>query len=146
MRLLPALLAAADGLNTLVPYAGLWYLMYLSLAVSWWLVVPLAILAGGFLVRAFIIFHDCGHGSFFKSRGANAVVGFITGLLTFVPAENASGTSYATLQFLVKDSDGAYDDADDTLGVSSAHGPSVGPTDPHADRLSAGPIPNEMAS
>src|SRR5713226_9648462 len=38
-------------LNTLVPYAGLWYLMYLSLAVSWWLAVPLAILAGGFMVR-----------------------------------------------------------------------------------------------
>jgi omega-6 fatty acid desaturase (delta-12 desaturase) len=71
--------------NTLVPYAGLWYLMYLSLAVSYWLVVPLAILAGGFLVRAFIIFHDCGHGSFFKSRTANHVLGAITGVLTFTP-------------------------------------------------------------
>src|SRR5258708_23160688 len=50
-------------LNTLVPYAGLWYLMYLSLAVSWWLAVPLAILARGFIVRLFIISHDCGHGS-----------------------------------------------------------------------------------
>jgi len=38
-------------LNTLLPYAGLWYLMYLSLAVSWWLAVPLAILAGGFIVH-----------------------------------------------------------------------------------------------
>ena len=55
--------------NTLVPYAALWYLMYLSLAVSWWLTVPLAVLAGAFLVRVFIIFHDCGHGSFFKSHG-----------------------------------------------------------------------------
>src|SRR6266699_1810325 len=72
-------------LNTLVPYAGLWYLMYLSLAVSWWLALPLAILAGGFMVRLFIISHDCGHGSFFKSRTANDVVGFITGVLTFVP-------------------------------------------------------------
>ena len=51
--------------NTLVPYALLWYLMYLTLAVSWWLTVPLAMLAGAFLVRVFIIFHDCGHGSFF---------------------------------------------------------------------------------
>ena len=50
--------------NTLVPYAALWYLMYLSVGVSWWLAVPLAVLAGAFLVRAFIIFHDCGHGSF----------------------------------------------------------------------------------
>ena len=71
--------------NTLVPYAVLWYLMSLSLAVSYWLTVPLAILAGGFLVRVFIIFHDCGHGSFFKSRRANDIVGFITGVLTFTP-------------------------------------------------------------
>jgi len=50
--------------NTLGPYGLLRYFMYLGLPVSWWLVVPLAILAGAFLVRMFIIFHDCGHGSF----------------------------------------------------------------------------------
>jgi acyl-lipid omega-6 desaturase (Delta-12 desaturase) len=72
-------------INTLVPYVALWYLMYLSLAVSYWLVVPLAVLAGAFLVRAFIIFHDCGHGSFFKSQRANHVWGAITGVLTFTP-------------------------------------------------------------
>ena len=72
-------------INTLVPYASLWYLMYRSLAVSWWLTVPLALLAGAFLVRIFIIFHDCGHGSFFKSRRANDIVGFIAGVLTFTP-------------------------------------------------------------
>lgn len=71
--------------NTLVPYAGLWWLMYLSLSVSWWLAVPLAVLAGGFLVRTFIIFHDCGHGSFFKSSKANHIWGAITGVLTFTP-------------------------------------------------------------
>jgi omega-6 fatty acid desaturase (delta-12 desaturase) len=71
--------------NTLIPYAALWYLMYLSLSVSWWLTLPLAILAGGFLVRVFIIFHDCGHGSFFKSRKANDAWGFVTGVLTFTP-------------------------------------------------------------
>jgi len=71
--------------NTLIPYTALWYLMYLSLSVSWWLVVPLAILAAGFMVRVFIIHHDCGHGSFFKSRKANDVLGFITGVLTFAP-------------------------------------------------------------
>ena len=71
--------------NTLVPYALLWYLMYRSLAISWWLVLPLAALAGAFLVRIFIIFHDCGHGSFFKSRRANDAVGFIAGVLTFTP-------------------------------------------------------------
>src|SRR5512140_2618705 len=57
--------------NTLVPYALLWLLMYWSLRVSWWLTIPLAVLAGGFLVRIFIIFHDCGHGSFFTSKRAN---------------------------------------------------------------------------
>jgi omega-6 fatty acid desaturase (delta-12 desaturase) len=59
--------------------------MYLCRPISWWLVVPLAILAGAFLVRVFIIFHDCGHGSYFKSTWANNLVGFITGILTFTP-------------------------------------------------------------
>jgi acyl-lipid omega-6 desaturase (Delta-12 desaturase) len=72
-------------IDTLVPYALLWYLMYLSLSVSWWLLLPLSVLAGAFLVRVFIIFHDCGHGSFFKSRGANDAVGFLAGILTFTP-------------------------------------------------------------
>jgi omega-6 fatty acid desaturase (delta-12 desaturase) len=72
-------------INTLGSYALCWYLMYLSLSVSWWLVVPLAILAGGLVVRIFIIFHDCGHGSYFKSGRANDIVGFIAGVLTFTP-------------------------------------------------------------
>ena len=71
--------------NTLVPYAALWYLMFLSLSVSYWLTVPLVLLAGGFLVRVFIIFHDCGHGSFFKSRVANDVIGSLAGVLCFTP-------------------------------------------------------------
>jgi omega-6 fatty acid desaturase (delta-12 desaturase) len=71
--------------NTFGSYALIWYLMYLSLPVSWWLVAPLAVLAGAFTVRIFIIFHDCGHGSYFKSRRANDIVGFISGILTFTP-------------------------------------------------------------
>ena len=71
--------------NTFVPYVLVWWLMFLSLSVSFWLTMPLAVLAGALLVRVFIIFHDCGHGSFFKSRTANSVVGFISGLLTFTP-------------------------------------------------------------
>ena len=74
--------------NTLVPYAALWYLMHLFLTVSYWLVAPMTILAGGFMVRLFIIHHDCGHGSFFKSRRANHVLGFITGVLTFTPYQH----------------------------------------------------------
>jgi omega-6 fatty acid desaturase (delta-12 desaturase) len=71
--------------STLVPFGALWYLMYLGLGVSYWLVVPLAILLGGFTVRLFIIHHDCGHGSFFRSRRANDILGFITGVLTLTP-------------------------------------------------------------
>lgn len=71
--------------NTFVPYALLWYLMYLSLAVSWWFTVPLAVLAGLFLVRIFIIFHDCGHGSYLPSKRANHLIGFVAGVLTFTP-------------------------------------------------------------
>src|SRR5260370_38728371 len=69
--------------NTLGPYALLWYLMYRSVTVSW--SIALAILAGGFLVRIFIIHHDCGHGSFFKSRKSNDILGYITGGLAFTP-------------------------------------------------------------
>ncbi len=71
--------------NTVGAYAALWCLMHLSLSISWWLTIPLAILAGGFLIRVFIIFHDCGHGSFYKSRRANNFWGFITGMLVFTP-------------------------------------------------------------
>jgi len=71
--------------NTLASYAALWYFMYLALAVSWWLALPLAILAGALLVRVFIISHDCGHGSFLKSRRANHILGAITSFLVFIP-------------------------------------------------------------
>jgi acyl-lipid omega-6 desaturase (Delta-12 desaturase) len=71
--------------NSVVPYAALWYLMYLLVPISFWLALPFAVIAGGFAVRIFIIFHDCGHGSFLPSRKANDIVGFITGVLTFVP-------------------------------------------------------------
>jgi len=71
--------------NTLVPYIALWVAMWFTVQISWWLTIPLMILAGGLLVRAFIIFHDCGHGSFFKSQKANHILGAITGVLTFTP-------------------------------------------------------------
>ena len=71
--------------NTVIPYGVLWYLMFRSLTVSWWLTIPLAVLAGAFLVRVFIIFHDCGHGSFLKSQRANELVGFLAGMLAFTP-------------------------------------------------------------
>jgi omega-6 fatty acid desaturase (delta-12 desaturase) len=72
-------------INTIVPYALLWYLMYWLKDISLWLTIPFAVVAGGLLVRVFIIFHDCGHGSYFKSRWANDIVGFIAGVLTSTP-------------------------------------------------------------
>ena len=77
--------AAWQTANTLGGYALTWYLIWVSVAVSWWLVIPLAILGAGFVVRIFIIFHDCGHGSYFESRRANDILGFITGVLTLTP-------------------------------------------------------------
>ncbi len=71
--------------NTLVPYFALWALMLYSVHISYWLTLALAFPTAGFMMRSFIIFHDCGHGSFFKSRKANDAVGFITGVINFTP-------------------------------------------------------------
>jgi len=71
--------------NTLIPYFALWALMLFSVHISYWLTLLLAVPTAGFMVRTFIIFHDCGHGSFFKSNKANDFLGTITGILTFTP-------------------------------------------------------------
>lgn len=72
-------------INSFVPYLGLVVLMYYSLSISYFLTLGLAIIAAGFLIRIFIIFHDCGHGSFLKSKKAMNVIGAIAGVLTFTP-------------------------------------------------------------
>lgn len=72
-------------INSLGPYILLWAAMYYSLQLSYLLTLGLAVLATGFLVRIFIIFHDCGHGSFFRSKKANKIVGTILGSLVFTP-------------------------------------------------------------
>jgi acyl-lipid omega-6 desaturase (Delta-12 desaturase) len=71
--------------TSVIPFILMWFAMYLSLQVGYWLTLLLSIPAAGFMVRTFIIFHDCGHGSFFKSSKANAIVGYITGILTWTP-------------------------------------------------------------
>jgi len=71
--------------NTLGPLVLFWYLAYASLSVSYWLTLPLTLVTAGFMVRTFILFHDCCHQSFFKSRMANDIIGTITGILTVVP-------------------------------------------------------------
>jgi len=72
-------------INSLGPYILLWPAMYYSLEISYLLTLGLALIAAGFLVRIFIIFHDCGHGSFFQSKKANRIVGTILGSLVFTP-------------------------------------------------------------
>lgn len=72
-------------INTFIPYLIMWVLMVLSTKVSYILTFALAIIAAGFLVRIFIIFHDCGHGSFFKSKKANDIVGTISGFIVHTP-------------------------------------------------------------
>ena len=59
--------------------------MYAVLPVSAWLVLPLALLAGGLIVRLFIVQHDCGHGSFFRSRRSNDLLGRFCSVFTFTP-------------------------------------------------------------
>ncbi|MGD8518247.1 MAG: fatty acid desaturase [Anaerolineae bacterium] len=73
--------------NTFVPYIGLWILMVYTVntGVSYWVTLALAVVAAALLVRIFIFFHDCGHGSFFPSPRANTLVGYISGILTFTP-------------------------------------------------------------
>jgi omega-6 fatty acid desaturase (delta-12 desaturase) len=72
--------------NTLIPYFALLCVMYLALDVSYWITLALAVPAAGFLIRSFIIFHDCGHNSFFNSRRANRILGFFVGLLIYTPS------------------------------------------------------------
>jgi omega-6 fatty acid desaturase (delta-12 desaturase) len=71
--------------NSLVPFCGLWYFMVLSLAWSYWLTLLFALPTAGFLVRIFIIQHDCGHHSFFRSRRANDLLGSACSVLTLTP-------------------------------------------------------------
>jgi len=71
--------------NSVIPYLFMWYLMYRSLQYSYWITLLLSLVASGFLIRIFIIFHDCGHRSFFASKKANNVVGMIMGILAFTP-------------------------------------------------------------
>jgi acyl-lipid omega-6 desaturase (Delta-12 desaturase) len=71
--------------TSVVPYLTLSVLMYLSLDESYLLTLALAIPTAGFLVRVFIVFHDCAHGSFLPSKRANAWLGAGLGLLVYAP-------------------------------------------------------------
>jgi acyl-lipid omega-6 desaturase (Delta-12 desaturase) len=77
-------------LDTFVPYCVVWALMLYTVrqGYPYPVTLVLAVVAGSILVRVFILFHDCCHGSFFASRRANTILGYIAGILTFTPYED----------------------------------------------------------
>ncbi|MGO4886280.1 fatty acid desaturase [Anaerobacillus sp. MEB173] len=74
-------------INTIPPFFVLWFLAYQSLSISFLLTLAIGIVAAGFLVRIFIIFHDCCHGSFLNSKKMNTIIGTVTGIITLFPFE-----------------------------------------------------------
>jgi len=77
--------ATMELLATAVPLAGLWFLMWYLSSISAWLSLLLAPVAAAFLVRLFMIQHDCGHNAFFSSRRLNDWAGRILGVFTLTP-------------------------------------------------------------
>lgn len=72
-------------INSIVPFFATWVAMYYSLSISYFLTLPLALLAALFLMRIFIIQHDCGHNSFFGSTKLNNAIGPFLGIITMTP-------------------------------------------------------------
>ena len=74
-------------INTVLPYLALWVVMIVLVnkGYPYWLTLALSVVASVLLVRIFIIFHDCCHGSFFASRTANRVLGYAASVLLFTP-------------------------------------------------------------
>jgi acyl-lipid omega-6 desaturase (Delta-12 desaturase) len=77
--------AVIQMITSFLPFVGLWVLMYFSLSVSYWLTLGLGLVNSFFLVRIFIIQHDCGHQSFMKSRKLNDAIGFVCSALSLIP-------------------------------------------------------------
>ena len=72
-------------LTSAVPFFVFWYAAYRALSVGYWLTLILAVPTAGFVMRLFLIQHDCGHGSFFKSQKVADLVGFWLGVVTLTP-------------------------------------------------------------
>jgi omega-6 fatty acid desaturase (delta-12 desaturase) len=77
--------AVLDLATSVLPYLALWVAMVWAYDVSYLLVLALAVPAAGFLLRTYIMFHDCTHGAFLPGKRANTVVGTILGLFVFTP-------------------------------------------------------------
>ncbi len=72
-------------LTSVLPFVALWWLALRSLEVGYWLTLLVAIPSAGFMMRMFMIQHDCGHGSFFRSRAARDWVGRAIGVVLLTP-------------------------------------------------------------
>jgi len=70
---------------TIIPFIALWAAAWWALSISYWLTLAISLLASAFLVRIFLIQHDCGHGAFFRSRVVNDRIGRILSVLTLTP-------------------------------------------------------------
>ena len=77
--------AIIQVLNSFLPFLGLLVLMYFSLNWSYLITLGLAVIAAFFLVRIFIIQHDCGHQSFLEPRKLNNVIGFLSSFFSTIP-------------------------------------------------------------
>ncbi|MFZ0020761.1 MAG: fatty acid desaturase [Acetobacteraceae bacterium] len=71
--------------TTILPLIALLVAMHAGLAFGWWPLLALGVPAAALTVRTFIIQHDCGHGSFFRARRANDLLGRFCSLLTLTP-------------------------------------------------------------
>jgi acyl-lipid omega-6 desaturase (Delta-12 desaturase) len=77
--------SALDVLTSVVPYLALSYVMYQLLDVSYLLTLAVGVPAAGFLLRTYILFHDCTHGSFLPTKRANALLGSVLALIVYHP-------------------------------------------------------------
>jgi len=77
--------ATRQILLTLIPFALIWTAYAQLVEISFWFALPLAVLTSFFILRMFVLMHDCGHGSMFKSTNTNKIVGFLLGVLTGMP-------------------------------------------------------------
>lgn len=78
-------IAIRQVLVTLILFALLWRTYSYLVQISYWFVVPFAVIISLFILRFFVLMHDCGHGSLFSSKLANKIAGFFLGVLTGMP-------------------------------------------------------------
>lgn len=77
-------------INTFTPYLAVWVFMVILIQREYspWVLLPLAFAGSALMVRIFILFHDCTHGSFFASPRGNKILGYVAGILTFTPYDD----------------------------------------------------------